>query len=222
MVDATYFGERKDGNSWGVVLFRDSKEKENLWWKYVTHERALDYMEGKEYLGRLGYTVLSVTADGFLGLPKVFAGIPFQMCQFHMKQIVVRYVTRKPQTEAGQVIFALVQTLTYTTAEEFKQRLLAYTVKYSSFMNEKTIHPDGSSSPTHEGVKLAYESLIKWFPYLFTYKRHKDMPNTTNTCDGHFSHIKDVLRIHRGITKGLKQKMLDSILLESTIAPKGK
>lgn len=222
VVDATYFGKRRTGESWGVILFRDPKMKENLWWKYVTHESAADYFEGKEYLEKLGYTIRSVTADGFLGLPRVFKDIPFQMCHFHMKQIVIRAVTLRPQTEAGQVILALIQTLTYTKEEVFKERIREFHVRYVDFLNEKTIHPDGSSSYTHEGVRTAYTSLIRWFPYLFTFKLNQHIPNTTNTCDGHFSHIKDILRIHRGVSKLFKQKMIDAILLESTIAPKNK
>jgi hypothetical protein len=193
-----------------------------LWWKYVTHETSGDYLEGKVFLEQLGYTIKSVTADGFLGLPRVFKDILFQMCHFHMKQIVIRAVTLKPKTEAGQVILALVQTLTYTSEKIFKQRLLEFHIKYSEFLNQKTIHPDGSSSYTHDGVRSAYLSLVRWYPYLFTFESNLEIPNTTNTCDGHFSHIKDILRIHRGVSKLFKQKMIDSILLESTIAPKDK
>ena len=222
VVDATYFGKRRNGESWGVILFRDPKGKENLWWKYVKHEKVADYLEGKQYLESLGYKIKSVTADGFLGLPRVFGGLPFQMCQFHMKQIVVRNVTLKPQTEAGRVLLALIHTLTYTEEKVFQRRLLHFHLKYVGFLNEKTIHPDGSSSYTHEGVRAAYLSLMHWFPYLFTYLKNNDIPNTTNTCDGHFSHIKDILRIHRGVSKLFKQKMIDSILLENTIAPKNK
>ncbi len=222
VVDATYFGKRMNQESWGVILFRDSKEKENLWWKYVDHEHAYDYLEGKEYLEKLGYVIKSVTADGFLGLPRVFTDIPFQMCHFHMKQIVIRNITLRPQTEAGQVLLALIHTLTYTKEEVFKRRIQEFHLRYALFLNEKTIHPDGSSSYTHEGVRSAYMSLVHWFPYLFTYTSNRDIPNTTNTCDGHFSHIKDILRIHRGVSKAFKQKIIDSILLESTIAPKDK
>lgn len=222
MVDATYFGTRKNNKSWGVILFRDATEKENLWWKYVDHERATYYLEGKEYLEGLGYTILSVTADGCVGLPKVFKDIPFQMCHFHMKQIVIRNVTLKPATEAGQIILAISKTLTYTDEETLKRRLQHFHLKYASFLNERTIHPNGSSSPTHEGVVIAYKSLVHWFQYLFTYLKDKRIPNTTNTCDGHFGHIKDIIRIHRGVPQLFKQKMLDAILLESTIAPKDK
>jgi hypothetical protein len=222
VVDATYFGTRIDKTAWGVILFRDSDQRENVWWKYVNRETALEYENGKNEIESLGYIILPVTSDGFLGLPRVFEDIPFQMCQFHMKQIVVRNVTLRPKTEAGQVLLALAKTLTHTTQEEFDRRLREFHVRYIDFLSERTIHPDGSKSWTHEGVRCAYISLLHWREYLFTYLNHPGMPNTTNTCDGHFSHIKDIVRIHRGLSKPFKQKVLDAILLESTIAPKKK
>ncbi len=101
-------------------------------------------------------------------------------------------------------------------------RIRKFHVLYASFLNEKTFHPDGSWSYTHEGVRQAYLSIVHWYEYLFTFQADKSIPTTTNTCDGHFSHIKDVLSIHRGMSQILKRKVLDAILLESTIAPKTK
>ena len=92
VVDATYFGKRTDDTSWGVILFRDADLKENLWWKYIDTERETYYREGKEFLEYRGYTIRSVTCDGFSGNLPVFKGIPTQMCQFHMKQIVIRNI----------------------------------------------------------------------------------------------------------------------------------
>jgi len=220
VVDATYFGKKKDDSSWGVILFRDPVLKENLWWMYIDTERESYYRQGRVFLESLGYTILSVTCDGFSENIPVFKGIPIQMCHFNMKQIVIRNVTLKPQTEAGQVLLALIKTITYTDELLFRGRLREFHFKYASFMNEKTYHPNGSSSYTHEGVKRAYISITNWFDYLFTYQNNSLIPNTTNTCDGHFSHIKDIIRIHRGLNRKLKQKVLDSILFESTIAPK--
>lgn len=222
VVDATYFGKRKESTSWGVILFRDPVKKENLWWRFVDTEKESYYREGKETLERLGYIILSVTCDGFSGNIPVFKGIPIQMCHFHMKQIVIRNVTLFPKTEAGQVILAIAKTITYTTQEDFARRLRDFHVAYNSFLNEKTYHPEGNWSYTHDGVRSAHRSLLFWYSYLFTYHGNKFIPNTTNTCDGHFSHIKDIVRIHRGMNLFLKRKVLDSILLESTIAPKGK
>jgi hypothetical protein len=129
-------------------------------------------------------------------------------------------VTTNPQTDPGKVLLALAKTLTQTNQEEFLRRLQSFHVKYAAFLSEKTTHPDGSKSWTHEGARRAYVSLLHWREYLFTYQNNPVMPNTTNTCDGHFSHIKDVVRIHRGLCKSFKQKVLNAIFLESTIAPK--
>jgi hypothetical protein len=182
----------------------------------------LHYREGKEFLEGLGYTILSVTCDGFSGNIPVFKGIPLQMCHFHMKCIVIRGTTLKPKTEAGQILLALIRTLTYTTKDEFTIRLRHFHMKYAAFLNEKTWHPEGGWSYTHDGVRSAYFSVVRWYDYLFTFLIDPKIPNTTNTCDGHFSHVKDVVRIHRGLHKELKQKVLDAIFLESTIAPKRK
>lgn len=220
VVDATYFGKRKDNTSWGVILFRDSDLKENIWWKYIDTEQERYYREGREYLEQLGYKILSVTCDGFSGNIPIFKGYPLQMCHFHMKMIVIRNITLKPKTEAGQILLALIKTITYTDELLFRGRLREFYFKYYLFMNEKTYHPEGGWSYTHEGVRRAYLSITNWFDYLFTYQNDNLIPNTTNTCDGHFSHVKDILRIHRGLHKSLKQKVLDSIFLESTIAPK--
>jgi transposase-like protein len=215
VIDATYFLKRKNGKSWGVILFRDAEKKENLWWKFVKHESQLDYLEGN-----LGYKILSVTTDGFKGNIGNFRGIPHQMCHFHMKQIVIRNVTLKPKTEAGQMILAIVFKLHKVKKVTFTERLKEFHFHYHIFLNEKTTHPDGTKSYTHEGVRNAYNALVYWHDYLFTYKSNTHIPNTTNTCEGHFSHLKDVIRIHRGMSNILRQKVITSIFLESTIAPK--
>jgi hypothetical protein len=222
VIDTTYFGKRIDGTSWGVTLFRDYDQKENLWWKYVIHESTDGYLEGKLFLERLGYTILSVTFDGFKGNIKVFQGIPSQICLFHVKQMVIRGTTLNPKTEAGKVLLALAHTLTKTNKEIFTDRIRKFHTNYASSLNEKTTHPDGSWSYTHEGVRKAYLSVVHWYEYLFTFHTDKSIPSTTNTCDGHFSHIKDVLSVHRGMSFILKRKVLNAILLESTIAPKSK
>lgn len=222
VVDATYFGKRKEGSSWGVILFRDSIRKENIWWKYVKNERVIDYMEGKDYLEGLGYTIKSVTADGFLGLPKVFSGIPFQICQFHTKKTCIRYLTNNPQTEAGQVLLALAKTIPHTDYVTFKTRMQMYIVKYNDLLQEKTYHPSGDWSYTYDKLRSVIFTLSKYIDYLFTFEKDNRIPKTSNTCEGHFSHLKDVMRIHRGMSITLKQKVIDRIMLNSSIVLKNK
>lgn len=101
VVDCTFFG-KKETTQWGVMVFRDTKTGENIWWKFVDEECLSDYRYGHQLMKDLGYTITSVTCDGFRGLVGVFADVPTQFCHFHQKQIVRRYVTKNPRLEAGR------------------------------------------------------------------------------------------------------------------------
>ena len=38
------------------------------------------------------------------------------------------------------------------------------------------------------------------------------MPNTSNSLDGTFSHLKDKVRIHRGLKMDRKKKLIEELL----------
>ena len=208
---------------WGVLVFRDELQKENLWWRFIDEERVDYYEEGKKCLENLGYTILSVTCDGFSGLPQLFSPVPVQFCHFHQAQIVRRYTTQNPKIQAGHELLELVKTLTISTESVFSYRLTLYIEKYRDFLNEKTLNPlTGVLSPTHPKLRSAVRSLQIHLHMLFTFERYPNqyIPNTTNSLESHFSHIKDVVRIHRGLSLGMKQKMIHTILLNSSIVLK--
>jgi len=84
------------------------------------------------------------------------------------------------------------------------------------FLSEKTLNQlTGKESFTHAKLVSAYRSLRTNLPYLFTYKKHKylGIHNTTNSLDGGvFSPMKMLIKIHRGLSKSLKLKMVDDYL----------
>lgn len=219
VVDATYFGKR-DTVLWGVIVFRDFYGKENLWWKFVDREYAEGYLEGKLYLESLGYIILSVTIDGLPGLASVFNDIPVQFCHFHQAQIVRRYTTLNPKISQGHELLDLVKVLTFTDEYVFAHRLQVFISKHRNFLNEKTTDPlTGNSFFTHPKLRSAIHSLIRNLSNLFTFQKYPDLkiPTTTNCLESHFSHIKDIVRIHRGLSLHVKQKMIHYILLNSSI-----
>ena len=223
VVDATYFRKVKNTEPWCAVVFRDLIAKENLWWGFGNVENHNLYSEGRAYLESLGYVILGVTGDGISCLRKVFSDIPFQMCLVHMERIVVRKITRKPKLEAGIVLLALIKTLGKCPSLVFKERFKKYVEQYRDFLNEKSINPEtGRKDWTHKELHSAVLSVMTFLPYLFTYETTKELSQTTNSLEGHFSHIKDIVRIHRGISTSLLRKVLSSIFLVSTIAPKNR
>lgn len=223
VVDATYLGERTEHTSWCSFVARDPHAKENLWWAFGNTERTSFYRQCRDDLEALGYQIISVTGDGFGGIKQAFSGIPYQMCLVHMERIVIRGTTRTPLTEAGVVLLALVRSLYATKRGTFNWRLDQYFHRYKDFLNERTIHPvSGGWSFTHEELRRAAHSLNAFRTDLFTYERHSGIPKTTNSLEGHFSHINDIVAVHRGLSREHKEKILTSIYHASSIAPKKK
>lgn len=223
IVDAIYFRKKKNSEPWCAVVFRDPIKKENLWFGFGNTENHDLYLQGRTYLENIGYVFLGATGDGFSCIRKTFYDIPFQMCLVHMERIVVRKITRNPKLEAGQVLLALVKTLGSSSHLIFKERFKKYIEKYRDFLNEKTFNPEtGISSWTHKELHSAVLSLQMFLPYLFSYENTKGLSQTTNSLEGHFSHVRDIIRIHRGISNSLLRKVLSSIFIASTIAPKDK
>jgi hypothetical protein len=220
VADALYFGERNEDTSWCAVAFRDPKEKENLWWDFGKTETTSIYTKGRTRLEELGYDIRSLTGDGFSGLRAAFWGIPFQMCQVHMERIVTTGTTKHPQLEAGSVLLALIHTLHETDRLTFTTRVKHYMERYGDFLNEKTTsQTSGETFFTHEPLRKAALSLVRLLPYLFTFEQDRNIPKTTNSLEGHFGHIRDIVEVHRGLRRAHKEKVLSSIFLASTIAP---
>jgi hypothetical protein len=220
MVDATYFGKRKDRGIWGVMVFKDPLTKEVIWFKFLEgRETSTDYLEGKQVVLGLGYTIAAVVGDGFSGIYEVFKEYPIQFCHFHIKQLVERYVGRNTRDYRIKELFEIIDTLSYTTQEQFTHELKHYTYEYESFIQEKrmtrkTHHPHF----IHRDLRSLLRSLENNISYLFTYRNYTQyqIPNTTNGLEGFFKHIKKKLRVHDGLRKLLKQKIISVFLLNSS------
>ena len=165
----------------------------------------------------LGYKIKSITIDGKRGLYKAFEDYPTQMCHFHQKKIIQRYITKHPKLEASQELKKIVSTLTKTSDIKFTIKLDNWFDKYKDFLNEKTINEVTQKETfTHARLVAAYKSLRTNLPYLFTCKKYKNIsiPNTTNCLDGGvFSPMKMLIKIHRGLSKSLKLKIVDDYLV---------
>lgn len=197
------------------MVFRDVYQKENLLWKFVDYETIALYQEGIEKLKSHGFEILGIVADGRRGIFKAFPGIPVQMCQFHQKQIVKRYLSLNPILPAGKELKEIVNLLHQTDEASFTFWLGNWFLKWRNFLNEKTENPiTGRKQFTHGRLRSAYNSLKSNLPYLFTYEKYLrlKMPNTSNSLDGTFSHLKDKIRIHRGLRIDRKKKLIEELL----------
>jgi len=213
--DATFYGKRKD--KLGTLVFKDSITKEVLVWKHIQSETIKDYKYLLAELINLGYSINSITIDGKRGLYKAFEDYPVQMCHFHQKRIVQRYITKHPKLQASKDLQKILLRLTSTNKVILTKNLDAWYVTYKDFLSEKTLNEvTGKENFIHAKLVSAYRSLRTNLPYLFTHKRYKylHIQNTTNSLDGGvLSPMKMLIKVHRGLSKSLKLKMVDDYLV---------
>ena len=209
-MDTTYWGR-----GFGVMLFKDEITKENLLKYYVRTETNSLYIYGINELKSRGYSILAIVCDGRKGLIQSFADIPVQMCQFHQSAIIRRYLTKRPKLQAAKELMGILDMIKQTDKESFIGALQSWFSQWETFLNERTTNKEtGKSFYTHKRLRSAYRSLKCNLPWLFTWYDYMDLniPNTTNSIDGHFADLKNKLRNHNGLSLKRKMKFIDEFL----------
>jgi hypothetical protein len=199
----------------GVCVLRSPHLKKNLVWQPARRETKEIYHSCRLELEKQGFEVQAAVMDGKPGIKEAFWDIPIQMCQFHQIAIVTRYLTTHPKLEAGRELRRLALTLPHVEEYFFEKELKGWYEKWESFLKEKSYNPETRRwYYTHKRLRSAYRSLRDNKEILFTYQRYPELhiPNTTNSLDGTFSHVKSLLRIHRGLKAWRKIKLIDEIL----------
>lgn len=207
--DATHLGDET------LLVARSPKLKANLGWAWITSETKEAYAGLRMFVERKGFTLTAVVLDGRTGIPRVFEDIPVQICQFHQLQIVRRKLTLHPETEAGQELLSIGFSIAKSNEKTFTDALADWYEHHKNFIDEKTyILGTRRWRYTHRRVRSAYLSLKRNLPYLFTYQKYPDLhiPNTTNSLDGYWSRLKNLLSAHRGKSRERMKKITTEIL----------
>jgi hypothetical protein len=210
VVDTTYFAQ------FGLMVFRAANLKKNLLWKIVEHETNEAYRMGIEELIDDGWVILGIVADGKTGLGKLFPQIPFQLCQFHQFQTVTRYISKSPKLQASQEFRKIMFDLKQTDQASFEFWINQWHEKWKKFLAEKTTDPlTGKSQFTHQRLRQAFFSVRRNLDLLFTFQFHSkeiQIPNTTNSLDGYFSHLKSKINVHRGASISTQLNLISKLI----------
>ena len=211
-MDTTYWGRR-----FGLMIIRDAIRGRVLWRKYVTHETIADYMEGVSWLKAKGFKIYGVVIDGMKGLAKALYPLPVQLCQFHQVLIVRRYITQDPDIEASKALLNLVNDITKMDKESFIGAFNEWYNKYQDVLNER-VHDKRIKKKTppfmRPKLRSAYFSVRRNMPLLWTFYDRPELglPNTNNALEGLFSELKTKVRVHSGICRENRKKLLDELM----------
>ncbi len=130
---------------------------------------------------------------------------------------VRRYLTQEPDLEASRELMDLVNIITKTDKESFTGSLNEWYGKYKDVINER-VHDKRIRRKTppymRPRLRSAYLSLKRNMPLLWTFYDYPQtgLPNTNNGLDGLFSDLKSKVRVHRGISKEHRMKLLDEYI----------
>ena len=173
------------------------------------------YLEARQILESLGYTFEAMILDGRKGIREVFDDIPVQICHFHQLAAIKRYLTSRPKLEASKELRTVALALSQLNEKLLSQALEEWQTKWQEFLKERTYTEDRKHwQYTHRRIRAAYRSLKTKLPYLYTYQKYPKLKiaNTTNSLDGSFSHLKDLLRLHRGLKRQRRWRIIQEVL----------
>jgi len=208
--DATFFGR-----CYGLMVYR--AEGHNIFWQEITTETVKGIQGGLCHLITQGWQFSSVTIDGRQGVIKLIKqllpGVPVQLCLFHQKATIRRYLTTRPKTNCGRELQNLVAHLQYIDRSTCAQSLDILWQTYGDFLRER----NDAGRFVHRALRSALRSLKSNLPYLYTWQDHPSLtiPTTTNSCDGSFAHWKAKVKIHRGLSHQNRAKMITALLTQS-------
>lgn len=212
-MDTTYWGR-----NFGLLVIKDALRGKILWRKYVTHETIADYIEGVRWLEKHRFRIYGAVIDGMKGLAKALSPYPVQLCQFHQMLIVRRYITQDPEIEASAALLDLVNNMTRMDKESFVGAFNEWYDRYKDIVNERS-HDKRIKKKTppymRPRLRSAYLSVKRNMPLLWTFYDHPEtgLPNTNNALEGMFSDLKTKVRVHSGLSRDNRRKLLDEYIL---------
>ena len=176
MIDATFFGRE-----YGFLVFHDCQKV--IYFKEVKTESVKDFKEGINALKAANYCIHSITIDGrrayINNIRKLLGKIPIQMCLFHQKAVIRRYIADRPRSRCGKDLKELMQLLCKSESQqEFINRFYSLGDKYQYFLNQR----NELGYYGHSSLRSAFRSIDSNMLYLFTYTdiKNSNIPSTNN------------------------------------------
>ena len=209
-LDVTYWGRY-----FGVLLALDTENGKPLYLSFVKSETVKDYEDAVASIEKRGYVIRGLIIDGKKSLFKSFSKYHVQMCQFHMKQIVRRYLTLNPRMLASRDLKTLVDKLHRIHEADFRSEYQAWKEKWKDTIARRSLHKDGRLHYVHRRLRVAMNSLDFYLPYLFTCQREdcQGMSNTNNKIEGTFTDLKKNLNNHSGLTQENRKRFINGFFL---------
>jgi AraC-like DNA-binding protein len=202
-LDATYF------SGFCLIAYQDDFDGYTQLIRFSDGEHYEEIKEDLNNLITLGIKLESITTDGHKSIIKAIKksvlDVMIQRCLVHIQRMCLLWLTRYPKHISGQQLRGLVLQLLKIKTDNDKlywtKELQLWYNTHKSYLNEKTYNEQtGRYWYTHKLLRRSYFSIKRALPNMFHYLQHPQIPHTTNGIEGFFSHLKNHLDLHRGLT----------------------
>ena len=204
LIDGTYFT-----NKVCLLLYRDHNIKMTILYRLTKGEALRELKEDLRAIKDVGIDIESVTCDGGANIIKAVREVCpeaiIQRCTFHITNEICSWLTKRPQSEAARELRVLVCYLSRVESHEQAQlwlrAFIEWHAKYEEYINEKSIdEQSGKWWFTHKMLHRSATHIMRAIPNMFNYTRFPNVPKTSNSIESFFGHLKDHLRLHRGLS----------------------
>jgi hypothetical protein len=138
-----------------------------------------DLRAGLFALHKAGWRFASVTIYGkrvyYQNIRKVLGNVPIQMCIFHQKAIMRRYITDRPQSACGKDLKAVMGTLCYMDHQEFIDKFYTLLREDKGFLDER----NDKGGYKHGKLRAAFRSLQENLPLKVLSRTSKKKSEST-------------------------------------------
>lgn len=204
LIDGTWL---PDGRC--IIVYRDYDRKSILYYHFGDDENEYEIASDLIMLRELGVTISSFTTDGS---ENIIRAIRYthphtlrQRCLVHIERECLSWLTQHPRTSAGITLRRIVRMINriHTNNDRifWLRELDSWHEVYGDFIRQKSVNIEtGEMSYTHDKVRKTYVHLKRAIPNMFKFIGRPEVPKNTNALESFFGHLKDNLRIHRGLS----------------------
>jgi hypothetical protein len=202
-MDATYF------RKFCLVCYQDHQDGYTQLIRFSDGEHYEEIKEDLNNLIRLGVQIESITTDGhksiLKAIKKTMPDVITQRCLVHIQRMCLIWLTRFPKHQSGQElrrhILLLLKIKSNNDRIYWTRELEQWYERHKDYLQEKTKNQStGRYWYTHKLLRRSYFTITRALPNMFHYLSNPEIPSTTNGIEGFFSHLKNHLDLHRGLT----------------------
>jgi hypothetical protein len=202
-MDATYFRQ------FCLLCYQDHEDGYTQLIRFSDGEHYDEIKEDLNNLIKLGVQIESITTDGhksiLKAIKKSIPDVVAQRCLVHIQRMCLLWLTRFPKHSSGVELRHLVTLLLWIKTDNdriyWTKELEDWHERHRVYLQEKTFDQQtGRYWYTHKLLRRSYFTIKRALPNMFHYLVNPAIPSTTNGIEGFFSHLKNHLDLHRGLT----------------------